>query len=184
MKSFINTKTFFPYSFFLLLYIFTACKSTSPIKSNQVLDIKPKILRLTYDSTWTTKETFELQKVESIHQSGNTYTLLFDPNVSENTFRWIRVSSTNQENRQGFPYLMSSLNQSAKVFYIPWKNTKISVVIQNQNEDPKKIDCRWEGLYNGYLLVVETEYLNNNGYELSKVAQIFHQYANERITTY
>ncbi len=142
----------------------------------------PKILRITYDATWEPKDSFHLKNSGSLDGNGNTYTLQYENNLMG--IKMLKISSTNQENRNYFKYQLSPTDPDLSVFYFPWQKTRISLVAKKTRLDAKLFQCRWEGVYKGFLIIVESEIDNSREIETSDLAEDFHKYVVSSLTIY
>jgi hypothetical protein len=179
------TTTKLPFLILLASLSYT-CKTPTEVSSSVVtektLSGNAKVLRLTYDATWSPNLDFKILESGSIHSSGNTYTIEYIKNSTH--LKWLRISSTNQENKHGFHYLLKNLNEDPKVFYFPWKNSKISILLKQSQLDDQTIHCRWEGTYNGFLIIVEGEYVNSDNEKFLQIANKVHAHVNESLILY
>ena len=170
---------------FILIPLFSllSCISSSKLEEKKEINLSsPGILRITYDVTWEPKDFFTIKESGNMHGSGNTY--LIDYSNNPIGLKWLRISSTNQENKHDFTYLMRDNNETLKVFYFPWQKTRISLLMNQKNPQSELLQCRWEGVYNGFLIIIETELQKNENLSHVKLAESVHNYISSSLSLY
>ncbi len=167
----------------LTLFFLLSCTSSSKIEEKKESNlISPKILRVTYDVTWEPKDFFSIKTSGNIHGSGNTYLIEYLENPLG--IKWLRISSTNQENKHDFPYLMRDNTESLKVFYFPWQKNRISLLINQKNPPNGILQCRWEGVYKGYLIIIESALQKSEHISQVNFAESIHNYITSSLSLY
>jgi len=153
-------------------------KDNTEIKEiNKSKEVSPAVLRVTYDSIWSPKAPFTLIESNNLYGNGISYKISYKDN--QTLLNWVKISSTNQENKYNFPYLQT--NSDSKVFYFNWQSKIITVVIQKSRTKIESSYCRWETIHKGYLIVIETEIENQKNIGTEVISQNFHTHVKESL---
>jgi len=182
LKYYIKTRS----SLFVLLFGYFFLQLSCKTTGNQSETTRPqsltKILRLTYDSTWVPNRKFQIRESGNLYGSGNTYLIDY---LEKSEFVWVKISATDQENKHSFSYLLKENSEdSIKVFYFPWQNSRISILLKHSSKSENLIQCRWEGVYKGYLIIVESELFNSDLASDRQIADKLHTHVNESLSLY
>jgi hypothetical protein len=166
----------------VMLCLICECKTATPRPTHAEKKIDVSVLRLTYDSTWSPKSRFVILESGSIHANGNTYTIEYlEASVQ---IPWLKISSTDQDNKQNFKYVPTISGEDYTVFYRPWLDKTIGMVLAPSQTEKNIVHCRWEGVYKGFLIVVEAKFQNTENFNLNEIANIYHKHVKESLTLY
>ena len=168
---------------FTFLALQLGCMTTENQKVNITQTSNAMVLRITYDSTWTPKTKFTVRDSGNLFGSGNSY--LIDYLDEQNDFTWLKISATDQENKHGFKYLLNELDRELlKVFYFPWNNSRVSILLKPTSASENRIQCRWEGIYKGYLIIIESEFYNKDRLNYNQIASKFQNHILDSLSLY
>ncbi|TGN19550.1 hypothetical protein [Leptospira idonii] len=161
-------------------------ETSTQIAPTKQIPEEPKKLRITYDAVWSPKDPFVIIESGNLHESGVTYLIRYTEKTGINQSiqnsedpLWVRISSTNQDNQRVFPYLQNTSTGEVKITYFQWKGRRSAV--QTKILPKGNVYCRWEGIYNGFLLVVETEFLLKEGDGENSIPPAMHKHVTQNL---